>query len=178
MPQVEVAFDIDANGILHVSAKDKATDKEQKIRIEASSGLSDTDIDKMVKAAELHASEDKQRREGIEQRNQLDSLVYRVEKDSKEWVDRLPADAKTRLDSAVEAGKQALRTGDPDWIRKALDELNSAYSAAGASLYQRARRSSRRPAPRRGSRPDAEQPAGGQEDVVEADYEIVDENKK
>ena len=92
MPQVEVTFDIDANGILHVSAKDKATGKEQKIRIEASSGLSDTEIDKMVKAAEQHASEDKERREQIEQRNQLDSLVYRVEKDSKEWVDRLPAE--------------------------------------------------------------------------------------
>ena len=154
MPQVEVAFDIDANGILHVSAKDKATSKEQKIRIEASSGLSDTDIDKMVKAAELHASEDKQRREGIEQRNQLDSLVYRVEKDSKEWVDRLPADAKSRLDSAVEAGKQSLRTGDPDSIRKALDELNSAYSAAGASLYQQGQAQEQEAGRRtRGSRP-------------------------
>src|SRR5688500_16026699 len=136
MPQVEVAFDIDANGILHVGAKDIATGKEQKIWIEASSGLSDAEIDKMVKAAVLRASEDKQRREAIEHRNQLDSLVYRVEKDSKEWVDRLPADAKIRLDSAVDAGKQALRTGDPDAIRKALDELNGAYSAAGASLYQ------------------------------------------
>jgi molecular chaperone DnaK len=180
MPQVEVAFDIDANGILHVSAKDKATSKEQKIRIEASSGLSDADIDKMVKAAELHASEDKQRREGIEQRNQLDSLVYRVEKDSKEWVDRLPADAKTRLDSAVEAGKQALRTGEHDGIRKALDELNNAYSAAGASLYQAAQEQgagAETGQPGEGSVP-PEQPAGEQEDVVEADYEIVDENKK
>ncbi len=94
MPQVEVTFDIDANGILHVSAKDKATGKEQKIRIEASSGLSDSEIDKMVKAAEQHAQEDKARREQIETRNQLDSLVYEVEKDSKEWVDKLPADAK------------------------------------------------------------------------------------
>ena len=102
MPQVEVTFDIDANGILHVSAKDKATGKEQKIRIEASSGLSDSDIDKMVKDAEAHAGEDKQRREEIEARNQLDSLVYQVEKDSKEWVDQLPADAKTRLDAALE----------------------------------------------------------------------------
>jgi molecular chaperone DnaK len=180
MPQVEVAFDIDANGILHVGAKDKATNKEQKIRIEASSGLSDTDIDKMVKAAELHASEDKQRRETIEQRNQLDSLVYRVEKDSKEWVDRLPADAKSRLDSAIEAGKQALRTGDADAIRKALDELNNAYSAAGASLYQAAQSQGQgagasQPGPESASE---EQPAGEQEDVVEADYEIVDENKK
>jgi molecular chaperone DnaK len=179
MPQVEVGFDIDANGILHVGAKDKATGKEQKIRIEASSGLSDTDIDKMVKAAELHASEDKQRRETIEQRNQLDSLVYRVEKDSKEWVDRLPADAKSRLDSAVEAGKQALRTGDADAIRKALDELNNAYSAAGASLYQAGQPQNQGAgaAPGQEGAP-PEQPAGEQEDVVEADYEIVDENKK
>ncbi len=179
MPQVEVAFDIDANGILHVGAKDKATGKEQKIRIEASSGLSDTDIDKMVKAAELHASEDKQRRESIEQRNQLDSLVYRVEKDSKEWVDRLPADAKTRLDSAVEGGKQALRTGDPDAIRKALEELNVSYSAAGATLYQSGQAPGQEEtAGAPGAEPgSAEQPAG-QEDVVEADYEIVDENKK
>src|SRR5687767_9903186 len=136
MPQVEVGFDIDANGILHVAAKDKTTGKEQKIRIEASSGLSEAEIQKMVKEAEAHASEDKKRREQIEHRNQLDSLVYRVEKDSKEWVDRLPADAKSRLESALEAGKQALRTGEADGIRKALDELNNAYSAAGESLYQ------------------------------------------
>ena len=132
----------------------------------------------MVKDAEQHASEDKQRREEIEQRNQLDSLVYQVEKDSKEWVDRLPADAKTRLDSAVEAGKQALRTGDPDGIRKALDELNGAYSAAGASLYQQGQAQQQEAGPEAGQQAGAEQPAGGQEDVVEADYEIVDENKK
>src|SRR5262249_12861810 len=138
MPQVEVTFDIDANGILHVSAKDKATGKEQKIRIEASSGLSDTEIDKMVKAAEQHSQEDKARREQIETRNQLDSLVYRVEKDSKEWVDKLPADSKSKLDGALEGAKQALRTGEADSIRRALDELNAAYSAAGASLYQAA----------------------------------------
>jgi molecular chaperone DnaK len=182
MPQVEVAFDIDANGILHVSAKDKATGKEQKIRIEASSGLSDADIDKMVKAAEAHASEDKERREAIEQRNQLDSLIYRVEKDSKEWVDRLPADAKSRLDSALEAGKQALRTGEAEGIRKALDELNNAYSAAGASLYQAAGQTQDQGAGTGTGQSGAEgapsEPAGDQEDVVEADYEIVDENKK
>jgi molecular chaperone DnaK len=133
----------------------------------------------MVKAAEAHAGEDKQRRESIEQRNQLDSLVYRVEKDSKEWVDRLPADAKSRLDAAVEGGKQALRTGEPDGIRTALDELNTAYSAAGASLYQ-AGQAQEQPAgagPMPGEEPSGEG-AKGQEDVVEADYEIVDEGKK
>jgi molecular chaperone DnaK len=176
MPQVEVTFDLDANGILHVSAKDKTTGKEQKIRIEASSGLSDADIDKMVKAAELHAKEDSERRESIEARNQLDGLVYKVEKDSKEWVDRLSADVKTRLDAAVEAGRQALRAGDSAGIKTALAELNAAYSAAGASLYDAANAA--------GATQSAESPgpdaSSGQakDDVVEADYEIVDEEKK
>jgi molecular chaperone DnaK len=183
MPQVEVTFDIDANGILHVSAKDKTTGKEQKIRIEASSGLSDAEIDKMVKAAELHAKEDQERREQIEARNQLDGLVYKVEKDSKEWVDRLPGDMKGRLDAAVEAGRQALRAGDPAGIKTALNELNAAYSAAGASLYQQASASGTE-GPSGGA---AEGQSGGaageagaeaKEDVVEADYEIVDDDKK
>jgi molecular chaperone DnaK len=175
MPQVEVTFDIDANGILHVSAKDKATSKEQKIRIEASSGLSESEIDKMVKAAEAHASEDKSRREQIEQRNQLDGLVYKVEKDSKEWVDRLSGDLKSRLDAAVEGGKQALRTGDADGIKVALDELNSAYSAAGASLYQSAQST---PGAGEPSAQAAGEASKAKEDVVEADYEIVDDSKK
>jgi molecular chaperone DnaK len=185
MPQVEVGFDIDANGILHVAAKDKTTGKEQKIRIEASSGLSESEIDRMVKAAEQHAQEDQARREQIEARNQLDSLVYRVEKDSKEWADRLPADAKSRLDAALEAGKQALRTGEVDAIRRALDELNQAYSAAGAALYQAAGAGAggagepgggaSQPGPGPGG-PGAES-GSPPEDVVDADYEIVDEKK-
>jgi molecular chaperone DnaK len=186
MPQVEVGFDIDANGILHVAAKDKTTGKEQKIRIEASSGLSDAEIDRMVKAAEQHAQEDQSRREQIEARNQLDSLVYRVEKDSKEWADRLPADAKSRLDAALEAGRQALRSGDVDAIRRALDELNQAYSAAGATLYQAAGAGAGGGAGQPdggGSSGPGAPPSGGaepkapQDDVVDADYEIVDEKK-
>jgi molecular chaperone DnaK len=184
MPQVEVTFDIDANGILHVSAKDKTTGKEQKIRIEASSGLSDSEIDRMVKAAEQHAQEDQSRREQIEARNQLDSLVYRVEKDSKEWADRLPADAKSRLDAALEGGRQALRSGDVDGIRRALDELNQAYSAAGASLYQAAGAGQSGGGPTGGgpeggaeSQGGGAAPGGSQDDVVEADYEIVDDKK-
>ncbi len=175
MPQVEVTFDIDANGILHVSAKDKATGKEQKIRIEASSGLNESEIDRMVKEAESHAQDDKSRRDQIEARNQLDGLVYRVEKDSQEWVDRLPADVKSRLDAAVEGGKQALRTGEPDGIRQALDELNAAYSAAGSALY-----ASSGAGAEGGARPEAGTPEGEapKEDVVEADYEIVDDSKK
>jgi molecular chaperone DnaK len=187
MPQVEVGFDIDANGILHVAAKDKTTGKEQKIRIEASSGLSDTEIDRMVKAAEQHAQEDQARREQIEARNQLDSLVYRVEKDSKEWTDRLPPDAKSRLESALEAGRQALRTGETEAIRRALDELNQAYSAAGATLYQAAGAGTGTGGagePNSGPGQPGSGPGGpgaesgpSQDDVVEADYEIVDDKK-
>ncbi len=174
MPQVEVTFDIDANGILHVSAKDKASGKEQKIRIEASSGLSDAEIDKMVKQAEANAKDDEARRQEIDTRNQLDGLVYKVEKDSKEWVDRLQADVKEQLDKSVEAGKDALRTGDSAAIRTALDQLNVAYSAAGASLYQNASTTGAEPPP--GG--DAGQSPPPKDDAVEADYEIVDDKPK
>ncbi len=177
MPQVEVTFDIDANGILHVSAKDKATSKEQKIRIEASSGLSDADIDKMVKTAEANASVDKERRDSIESRNQLDGLVYKVEKDSKEWVDRLSGDVKENLDKAVEAGKAALRAGDAAGITSALADLNTAYSAAGASLYQSASQTSES-GPADQASDGGQQAQGKKDDVVKADYEIVDDAKK
>jgi molecular chaperone DnaK len=180
VPQVEVTFDIDANGILHVSARDKATGKEQKIRIEASSGLSDKDIDKMVKDAESHASDDKSRREQIERRNRLDTLVYEVEKNSKEWADRLEAGLKTRLDGAVEGARQALRSGNPDDISRALDELQQAYSAAGASLYAASRGAETGGGPGDGGAAPGDTGAGApkQENVVDADYEIVDDDKK
>src|SRR5438270_472171 len=135
MPQVEVTFDIDANGILHVSAKDKATNKEQKIRIEASSGLSDADIDKMVKDAEKNAAADKARREEIDTRNRLDSMTYEVEKNSKEWSDKLSADLKTKLDASVERARKALRGDDMGEIRAAQEELNRVFSEAGQSFY-------------------------------------------
>jgi molecular chaperone DnaK len=173
MPQIEVTFDIDANGILHVSAKDKATGKEQKIRIEASSGLSDSEIDRMVKDAEHHATEDKGRREQVEQRNRLDSLVYEVEKNSKEWADRLDDTHKKRLEDAVESAKKSLRSGASEEIKQALEELSQAYSAAGASLYQEAQAQS--------AERDEAAPEGAteskEEEVVEADYEIVDDSK-
>jgi molecular chaperone DnaK len=173
MPQIEVTFDIDANGILHVSAKDKATSKEQKIRIEGSSGLSETEVEKMVKQAEAHASEDKDRREQIDRRNRLDTLVYEVEKNSKEWADRLDSTNKERLNKAVESAKEALRTGAPDGVKSALDELSQAYSAAGASLYEAARAQSAEPS---GADETKTEPPK-QDDVVEADYEVVDDNK-
>jgi len=174
MPQIEVTFDIDANGILHVSARDKATNKEQKIRIEGTSGLSETEVEKMVKQAEAHASEDKERREQIDRRNRLDAMVYEVEKNSKEWADRLDSTNKERLAKAVESAKEALRTGAPDGVKSALDELSQAYSAAGTSLYEAAQ-AQKGESGGGGSETKTEPPK--QEDVVEADYEVVDDNK-
>ncbi|NNF39071.1 MAG: molecular chaperone DnaK, partial [Gemmatimonadetes bacterium] len=136
VPQVEVAFDIDANGILHVSAKDNATGKEQKIRIEASSGLSDTEIEKMVKDAEAHAREDEEKKGKVEARNQLDSLVYQVEKDSAEWGDKVSGETKERLDTALAKAKEALKGDDAGTINTARDELMQAFSAAGQEMYQ------------------------------------------
>ncbi len=181
MPQVEVGFDIDANGILHVSAKDKATGKEQKIRIEASSGLSKDEIDRMVRDAEKNSADDKKRREEIDTRNRLDSLAYEVEKNSKEWNDRLAPEMKTRLESAVERARKAHRGDDMTEIKAALEELSSAYQEAGRSLYAQQEAAASEGAPAgdgAGANAGANAGAPKADDVVEADYEIVDESKK
>ncbi len=180
MPQVEVTFDIDANGILHVTAKDKATGKEQKIRIEASSGLSDAEIDRMVKDAEKNASADKKQREAIDARNRLDSMTYEVEKNVKEWGDKVVPDTKAKIDAAVERARKALRGDDMNEIRSAQEELTKVFSEAGQAFYQQQGQAG-------GAQPEAGQPAGATagaetggkpaDDVVEADYEIVDEKK-
>ena len=184
MPQVEVTFDIDANGILHVSAKDRTTSKEQKIRIEASSGLSDKEIDRMVKDAESHASEDEEKREKVEARNRLDSLVYQVEKDTGEWGDKVSASTKARLAAAVESAKAALKGDDLVTLTSARDALMQAFSAAGQEMYQsQAAEAGTQSTPDESGTASggAESPSGAgaaDEDVVEADYEIVDENTK
>ncbi len=185
MPQIEVTFDIDANGILHVSAKDRATAKEQKIRIEASSGLSDAEINRMVNEAESHAKEDEDKRARVEARNQLDSLVYQVEKDTGEWGDKVSEETRTRLNEMVEKAKEALKGDDVAAINTARDELMQAFSAAGQEMYQTAAQEQQ---PEAEGGATAEEPAGAgatdgadasasDEDVVEADYEIVEEDK-
>jgi len=179
LPQVEVTFDIDANGILHVTAKDKATGKEQKIRIEASSGLSDAEIDRMVKDAEKNAAEDKKQREAIDARNRLDSMTYEVEKNVKEWGDKVSAETKAKVDAAVERARKALRGDDTSEIRSAQEELTKVFSEAGQAFYQQqgqaeaAASGAEAGAPTGG--PEASAPAA--DDVVEADYEIVDDKK-
>ena len=174
VPQIEVTFDIDANGILHVSAKDRATGKEQKIRIEASSGLTEQEIERMIKDAEAHAEEDRKRKEKIDTRNQLDTLIYQVEKDLKEWGDKVSGDAKSRLESALENAKKALKQDDLAELNRARDELMQAFSAAGQQFYQ-AQAASQAASAEASSEEAATAKSSGGDDVVEADYEIVEE---
>ena len=184
MPQIDVKFDIDANGILHVSAKDRATNREQKIRIEASSGLSDAEIENMVKNAEAHAKEDEEKRQKVEARNHLDSLVYQVEKDIGEWGDKVSAAARERLDKALVSARETLKSSEEvTALTSARDELMQAFSAAGQEMYQSQASAGPTPgaedAPSQGE--SSAESAGAEttqdEGVVDADYEIVDESK-
>ena len=138
VPQIEVTFDIDANGILHVSAKDLGTGKEQKITITASSGLSKDEIEKMRKDGEAHAEEDKKRKEEVEARNEADNAVYRTEKMLKESGDKLSAENKAKIESSVSAVKEALKGTDSAAIKSASEKLNEAWQAASAELYKAA----------------------------------------
>ena len=178
MPQVEVTFDIDANGILHVSAKDRTTGKEQKIRIEASSGLSESEIERMVQDAEVHAKEDEDRRKQVEARNTLDSLVYQVEKDTQEWGEQVGAAEKERLDGVLATAKDALKADDAVRMNEARDELMQAFSAAGQQVYQAQAAQAQEPGSDQGA-PAADEAAAdpGDDDVVEADFEIVEDEK-
>ena len=178
MPQVEVTFDIDANGILHVTARDKATGKEQKIRIEASSGLSDAEIDRMVKDAEKNAAADKAQRENIDARNRLDSMTYEVEKNVKEWGDKVSPEIKGRIDLGIERARKALRGDDMAEIRSAQEELTKVFSEAGQSFYQQqAQEASSQPSGDGAGQPAGDGAQAPADDVVEADYEIVDDKK-
>jgi len=138
IPQVEVTFDIDANGILNVSAKDKATSKEQKILIQASSGLAKDEIDRMVREAEANAAEDAKRRDDIEERNRADSLAYQAEKIVRESGDKLPADLKGEVEEKTKALQDALKANDMPQVREAQTALQDALNRAGQAVYMAA----------------------------------------
>jgi molecular chaperone DnaK len=138
VPQIEVTFDIDANGILHVSAKDKATGKEQSIRIEASSGLSKEEIEKMKKEAEANADADKKARESVDKLNAADSLIFQTEKQLKEFGDKIPADKRKPIDEALSRLKDAHKAQDLDAVEKLMSELNTAFAAASEEMYKAA----------------------------------------
>jgi len=179
IPQIEVTFDIDANGILNVAAKDKATGKEQKIIIQASSGLSDDEIDQMVKDAEAHAGEDKAKRELIDLRNQADQLTYQTEKQLEEYKDKIPGGDQDEIRRALEELKEAAKTDDAARIKTAIDSHNEIWQKAAKVMYEQASTDEQQAA---GQQPGQEQqaPQDGQEDekVVDAEYEVIDEEEK
>jgi len=170
VPQVEVTFDIDANGIVHVSAKDLGTGKEQSIRITASSGLSKDEVDKMVQEAASHEAEDKKKRELIEARNHADSLVYSTEKSLKEYGDKIDAAEKQKIEDAATALKKAMEGSDADAIKKASDELMQASHKLAEAVYAKAQPHPDEPG-------EAAKEEGKGEKVVEAEFEEVKEDK-
>ena len=181
VPQIEVTFDIDANGILHVGAKDLGTGKEQKITITASSGLSKDEVEKMRKDAELHADEDKAKKEEIETRNEVDNAVYRTEKLVKDNADKISADDKTKLETAIAAAKEALKGSDTAAIKSAGEKLNEAAQTVGAELYKAAAakaQADKAGAGAAGGQPQGEAPKSEEKkDEGVIDAEVVDEKK-
>jgi len=183
MPQVEVTFDIDANGIVNVSAKDKATGKEQQIRIQASGGLSEADIDKMVKDAEAHAADDKKRRELVEARNQADGLIHTTERTLQEAGDKVPAGEREAIQSAIQALKDVVGSEDVEQIKAKTEALAQLAMKLGEAMYRAQQAPGGDGGPQGGAGPGAGQPGGGAggpggDKVVDADFEEVDDQKK
>ncbi|MGW2713732.1 Hsp70 family protein, partial [Streptomyces sp. NPDC004457] len=178
VPQVEVAFDIDANGIMHVSAKDLGTGKEQKMTVTGGSALPRDDIDRMVREAEQHAEEDRERREAAETRNQAEQLVYSTEKLIRENGDKIPADAKSETETALAELKETLKSQDTAAVRQALDRAAQAAQKIGTALYERSRGEQAGQAGQggqAGAGAGGTAGSGGDDEVVDA--EIVDDDK-
>jgi molecular chaperone DnaK len=175
VPQIEVTFDIDANGILHVSAKDKATGKSQSIRIEASSGLSDDEIKRMKDEAEANAESDQKEKERIDKLNQADAMIFQTEKQLKEFGDKLPADKKAPIEEALKKLKEAHAKQDLEAIDAASNELNTVFQAASEEMYKA---QGGQPGPDAGAQggqpgPDAEAQGGADDEVTDVDFEEV-----
>jgi molecular chaperone DnaK len=185
VPQIEVTFDIDANGILHVSAKDLGTGKEQKISITGSSGLDPKEVERMQKEAELHAAEDAQAKEAIEIRNNADNLAYQSEKQLRELGDKVPADQKADIEAKINTVREALKGNDVEAIKTAYTDLQNKFQSVSEDLYKNAAAGAGAGAAgAAGAGPEQPQgePQGGakkdQGDVVDAEFEVVDEDKK
>jgi len=164
IPQIEVTFDIDADGILHVAALDKATGRQQSITITASSGLAKDEVDRMVREADQHRQDDQKRREEVETRNQADSLVYQAEKLIREQGDKIPGDIKTEVEGKVAACRSAMQGQDIAYLQRTLQELSESMQKVGAAMYQQPGS----PPPPPDSGPSGG--PGGDEDVVEGEY--------
>ncbi len=181
VPQIEVTFDIDANGIVHVSAKDLGTGKEQKIRIESSSGLSEEEIKKMVKDAEANAETDKKAREAADTKNELESIVYQLEKTVNESGDKLDESEKQRAQDEVKRGREAMESGDLERMKAARDSIQQVAMQIGQKIYSQGAPGAEQPNPEAGAGASGSangNSAGSGEKVVDADYTVVDEDKK
>ncbi len=187
VPQIEVTFDIDANGILNVSAKDLGTGKQQKITITASSGLSEAEVKRMVEEAERHAGEDKERREAVETRNMAENLAYQTEKMLKEHGDKLDASKKSSVESAIQAVKTSLDSGSITQIKEKMEALNTLMQSLSQEMYAHTQPSSDGDAGHAGGSASSEQKTSSSAgdsgskadgDVIDADFEMVDDNKK
>ena len=181
IPQIEVAFDIDANGILNVSAKDLGTGKQQSIEIKSSSGLSDDEIGKMTREAETHAEEDKKKREVVDAKNQADQLMYSTEKTLKEHGEKVSGDTRSKIESAVNNLKEAVKGEDADAIRKATENLAAAGQELGKVLYEEAAKKQAASAPsgtaEQTAPPETEVKRKGGDDVIDAEFEAKDKDK-
>lgn len=180
VPQIDVSFDIDANGIVHVSAKDLGTGKEQKIRIESSSGLSEEEINRMVQDAEKHAEEDKKKKEEVEAKNNADHMIYQTEKLLKESGDKLQPSDKAEIESKVSALKSAIDSNNTDNIKRATEELQATWSKASETLYKQGQQAGGQQAQQQSQANETNNEDTGRKDdsVVDADYEVVDDNDK
>jgi molecular chaperone DnaK len=177
VPQVEVTFDIDANGIMHVSAKDKATNKEQSIRITSSSGLSQEEIEKMKNSAKEHAAEDKKKKENVEIRNQADSLVFQTKKQIEEMKDKIPADSKSKLEAEIKKVEDALSSNNTDQMKSATESLSKAWNDIASNLYSQA--GQQQGGPQQQADPQQEEQGKGdsKEQAQDASYEVVDDEE-
>ncbi len=178
VPQIEVAFDIDANGIVHVSAKDLATGKEQKIRIESSSGLSEAEINKMVDEAAAHAEEDRKEREKIEVKNEADSLIYSTEKSLKDYGDKISGDEKGKIESALSDLKAASGTDNIEDVKTKIEALKQASYKLAEEMYKNASQGAAGPAGDAGEAQETSNQGQDNSTVEDADYEVVDDDKK
>ena len=180
VPQIDVSFDIDANGIVHVSAKDLGTGKEQKIRIESSSGLSEEEINRMVQDAEKHAEEDKKKKEEVEAKNNADHMIYQTEKLLKESGDKLQPSDKSEIESKVSALKSAIDSNNTDNIKRATEELQATWSKASETLYKQGQQAGGQQTQQQSQANETNNEDTGRKDdsVVDADYEVVDDNDK
>lgn len=175
LPQIEVIFDIDANGILHVTAKDKGTGKDQRISITNASGLSEEEVEKLKRDAEVHAAEDKAKKEGIEARNQLDNMIYQAEKELKDHADKIPADKKAQVEETLAEGKKVLEnTGaTPEALKDATSKITTAVQSIAEFIYKSSPESGAEGTPP--PQPDASSEKPKQDNVVEGDFEVVDD---